>query len=242
MAIVDALRHLDNETEKPVGVVAFSWASGPVLIAMRQSDVAKSVHFGLLIGGYYDIEALVTFVTTGAFRANRVAPWQLAEPNTLGKWLFLLSNIDRIENERDRALLREIGERKFDDPGAAIADLQVRLGPEGRAIDEFLGNRDPDRVPALSANLPEGIRADMAALDPSTRNFSAVGTHFYLIHGQNDSVIPYTESIALAKKLPNATLFQIDSLAHVDLGPSSWLDALSLWRAAYFLLSEREAD
>lgn len=75
MAIVDALRHLDNETEKPVGVVAFSWASGPVLIAMRQSDVAKSVHFGLLIGGYYDIEALVTFVTTGAFRANRVAPW-----------------------------------------------------------------------------------------------------------------------------------------------------------------------
>lgn len=94
----------------------------------------------------------------------------------------------------------------------------------------------------MSANLPEGIRADMGALDPSTRDFSAVGTHFYLIHGQNDSVIPYTESIALAKKLPNATLFQIDSLAHVDLGPSSWLDALSLWRAAYFLLSEREAD
>ncbi len=240
VAIADALRHLKGETDTPLGLVAFSYAAGPALLAALEPDIGASLSFEFLVGGYRDVEALATFVTTGNYRSDERAPWQRAEPNPRGKWLFLLSNVERVENAEDRALLREIGETKFDDPVADVSALVARLGPEGRAIDAFLSNREPEAAPGLIAGLPPGVRADMAALDPAKRDLSKLRPRLYLVHGKDDSVIPYTESEALAKAVPDAVLFRVDSLAHVDLGPSSWLDALTLWRAAYLLLSERE--
>ena len=80
------------------------------------------------------------------------------------------------------------------------------------------------------------------ALDPSGRNLSGLLPRLYLVHGEDDAVIPYTESEALEKAVPGAVLFKVDHLAHVDLGPGGWLDALTLWRAAYLLLGERSDD
>jgi hypothetical protein len=242
VAIADALRHLADQSDKPRGLVAFSYAAGPALLAALEPDVGAALRFVLLVGGYHDVEALATFVTTGYFRAGDRAPWQHAEPNPSGKWLFLLSNVERVETTADRALLRAIGERKLADPNADIADLRLRLGPEGHSIDAFLDNREPERVPALIAGLPAGVRADMAALDPARRDLSGMRPRLYLVHGKDDAVIPFTESEALAVAVPDSVLFRIDSLAHVDLGAGGWLDALTLWRAAYLLLSERKPN
>jgi pimeloyl-ACP methyl ester carboxylesterase len=248
IAIADALRHLGERTgisassAPALGLVAFSYAGGPAVLAALEPDVGPTLRFVLLVGGYRSVEALATFVTTGAFRAGPSAPWQRLEPNPRGKWLFLLSNAERVSDPADRVLLRQIGETKFDDPDAEVAELVARLGPEGRAIDAYLSNRQPDAVPALLAALPEGIRADMAALDLAARDLGGLRPRLYLVHGRDDAVIPYTESQALAAAAPDAVLFLVDSLAHVDLGPTDLLDALTLWRAAYLLLSEREAD
>lgn len=40
-----------------------------------------------------------------------------------------------------------------------------------------------------------------------------------LVHGRGDTIIPYTESLALARDLPGdrARLFLIDGFAHVDV-------------------------
>lgn len=40
-----------------------------------------------------------------------------------------------------------------------------------------------------------------------------------LVHGRNDNIIPYTESIALAQSLPSdkVHLFLIEGVAHVDI-------------------------
>ncbi len=63
-----------------------------------------------------------------------------------------------------------------------------------------------------------------------------------LIHGRDDEIIPYSESLALAAAAgeDKAELFLVDNLAHVDLGPGSLDDQLTLWRAAYRLLEERD--
>ncbi|MGD9537968.1 MAG: alpha/beta hydrolase [Alphaproteobacteria bacterium] len=244
VAIADAVRQLAamtqaGEGEAALGLVAFSYAAGPGLLAALEPDVGPTLGFLLLVGGYHGVEALATFVTTGHFRTSPHEPWRQRAPNPRGKWVFLLSNVDRVDDGRDRATLREIGERKFDDPEADIGALSAALGEEGRAIERYLNNVDPERVPALIEGLPAGIRADMAALDPSARDLSALRPRLYLVHGEDDAVIPYTESEALARAAPNAIFFKVDRLAHVDLGPAGWLDALTLWRAAYLLLGER---
>jgi pimeloyl-ACP methyl ester carboxylesterase len=109
-------------------------------------------------------------------------------------------------------------------------------------VAALLDNRDPDRVPALIANLPEAVRSDLAALDLSRRDLAQLDARLLLVHGRDDPIIPSTESEALAAAAPDDTaLYVVDSLAHVELGPAGLVDGWKLWRAVYRLLALRDA-
>src|SRR5207253_4269933 len=134
-----------------------SYAVGPALLAASQPPAARHLGFVVAIGGYYDIEAAIGFVTTGYYRLPG-GSWGHMAPNEWGKWIFLRSNANRVSDRSDRDRLRGIADRKLANAAAQIGDLVVRLGPEGRAVHELIGNRDPERVAALVARLPGAIR------------------------------------------------------------------------------------
>ena len=226
-----------------VGLIAISYAAGPALLAALEPDTGALVRFVGTVGGYYDIEAVVTFFTTGRYRAAPDAPWEHREPNAYGKWVFVRGNVERLSDPADRATLSAMAERKLDDLNADIDGLVARLGPEGQAVHALIVNDDPARVPSLIAGLPEAMRADMAALDLKRRDLSRLAPRLILIHGRDDAIIPHTESEALAAAAPEgqATLYLANSLAHVRLGPAGILDSVTLWRAVYRLLRERDA-
>lgn len=224
-----------------IGLVAVSYAVGPAILAALEPDVRDRMGFVVGIGGYWDLEAVVTYFTTGHYRERPDRPWRRAQPNAYGKWVFVLSNVEQLESADDRAILDRMARLKFDDPDAGIAKLAARLGPEGRSVYALLDNTDPERVPALLAALPAGIKAEFAALNLKGRDFSRLSARLILIHGRDDTIIPYTESVALAAALPKeqAELYLVDSLAHVDLGPTGLIDTFTLWRAVYRLLEQR---
>ncbi len=242
-AIADAVEHLSRRAAaSEVGLVAISYAAGPALIAALQERSRHRVSFLVTIGGYYDIEAAAAFFTTGHVRETTAEPWQHIEPNPRGKWVFLKSSLDQIEDPHDRSLLREIAERKLRDLEADIGHLAAQLGHEGKAVYALVVNRDPDRVAELIAALPEGIRGDMARLSPKAYGLDTLAAKLFLIHGRDDQVIPYTESLALRAAAPErqADLYIVRSLAHVDLSPIGWIDFLKLWRAIYRVLESRD--
>jgi pimeloyl-ACP methyl ester carboxylesterase len=244
--IAAAVRHLaarETAGDTGVGLVAISYAAGPAMIAALTPPARDLVRFVVTIGGYYDLEAVVTFFTTGRYRPAPSEPWRYRKPNAYGKWVFLRSNARRLAAPRDRVMLGAIAERKLRNPNADIADLVPRLGPEGRAVHGLLANRDPDRVPALIAALPAPLRDEIAALDLKRRNLAALQAEVILVHGRDDPIIPETESMALAAALPEgrAHLYLADNLAHADLSPAGAGDSLVLWRAALRLLELRDS-
>ena len=243
--IADAVQYLARRggtgEDPSVGLVAISYAVGPALLAALEENTGRRVRFVLAIGGYYDIEAVVTFFTTGYFREQADGPWRHLEPNAYGKWIFVRNNADRLTARADRAALADIAERKLKNLTAEIGDLVAKLGPEGRAVHALLVNDDPQRAPALIAALPLAVRADMVALDLKNQDLSKLAARLILVHGRDDAIIPYSESKALAAVAPRAELYVVDSLAHVDLGLSGLIDTVVLWRAVYRLLAERDA-
>lgn len=244
--IADAVAYLASLDEVAphgrIGIAAISYAVGPALIAALEADVRDRVRFVVGIGGYHDIEGVVTFFTTGYYRERPGEPWRYRKPNAYGKWVFVLSNVDRIGDPGDRTALEAMARRRLDDPDAEIADLAAGLGREGRALYALLSNTDPERVPALIRGLPAAVRADMAALDLARRDLGRMKARLILVHGREDAIIPYSESRALAAAVAadRADLFIIDGLAHVGTEPST-LGRLQLWRAVYRLLAERDA-
>ncbi len=248
--IADAVRHLagfapQGEVEgegAPVGIAAVSYAVGPAVMAAATPDAGPLVRFVAAVGGYYDLEAVITFFTAGVFRAGPDEPWQSATPNAYGKWVFLRSNSDFISLPRDRRLLLEMAERKLRDLEAEVSDLAAGLSPEGRSVYTLLENRDPEKVTQLIGTLPARVREEIRALDLKNLDLGRVSARILLVHGRDDRIIPYSESLALAAAAgePQAELFLVDNLAHVDLGPGSLDDQFTLWRAVYRLLEERD--
>lgn len=222
-----------------VGITALSVAAGPAILAASQPEMRERVHFVLAIGGYYDMLTTLTFLTTGHFRHD--AQWHYREPNPYGKWLLVLSNIDKLASSSDRRLLAEIVKRKLKNPEEQVAHLVSRLGSEGGAVYSFTDNRDREQVEALFTQLPENLRSEIQALSLSNRDLSQIPARVVLVHGLDDPVIPYTESIALARALPpdRSKLFLVNGLVHVDLRPTL-IDYWRLWRAVYALLWERD--
>lgn len=231
-----------RDPSRPLGMSAISFAVGPAILALAEPEARGNVDFVLTVGGYYDLPAVITFFTTGAFRESDGEPWRHRTPNAYGKWVFLLSNAPRLERPGDRMALAGIARRKMEDPGADVADLLRELGPEGRSVYALLMNSDPDRVPELIGALPAVVRGEIEALDLASRRLDAAGTRFVLVHGRNDAIIPETESEALARSLPAdaVSLHVLDSLDHVNPEPPGMIDTIKLFDAVYTLLGYRD--
>ena len=242
VGVADAFAFLVAGDEWPAsrraGIGAFSYAAGPAVLAAMEQRIRDRVDFVLAVGGYYDLEQVLTFLTTGYFREQ--GAWRRLQPVDYGKWLFVLSNLQRVQDPADRQALADIARRRLADPGAAVDDLASRLGQEGRSVYALTANRDPDRVPSLVASLPEPIREELSALTLAGREMSALAAQLILVHGREDAIIPYTESVALARAVPEgqASLFVVEGLSHVDVQPEK-LDRRRLVGAVEALLAER---
>jgi pimeloyl-ACP methyl ester carboxylesterase len=241
--LADALRHLLGrpEGQGPVGIAAVSYAVGPAMLAALSPDLAPRIAVVAAIGGYYDTESVVTFFTTGYFREDADAPWHRRMPNAYGKWVFVLANAERIADARDRTSLDAMARRKLDRLDADVADLSEGLGPEGQSVVALLANADPARVSDLIAALPPAVRDDLVGLSLASRDLHALRAQVILIHGRDDAIVPYSESLALGRALPPGQVHValLDSLAHADLGPGGIGDGFRLWQAAYALMRAR---
>ena len=100
--IADAIVYMSardtTQAVRPVGVAAISYGVGPAVLAGLRPDVNGRLRFILGLGGYYDTHAMITYITTGAYRDPEGGGWLHAAPLGYAKWVFVLSNVDRIES------------------------------------------------------------------------------------------------------------------------------------------------
>lgn len=230
--------------EAPVrfGVAAISYAVAPAILAALAEPGGERMALIVGIGGYHDVVAAITYLTTGFYRSAPGAAWRRGTPEPIARWVFALAAARQLPEFRDRDLLGVIARAKLADPDADIGQLGAGLGEGGRGVMALVDNGDPDRVPALVAALPEPVRGDIEALDLSRYPLDQLRAHLLLIHGYDDPLVPATESRALAAAVPpgHADVFVVGNLSHVAIRPGTIPDSLLLWQAAYRLLTARD--
>lgn len=235
------------------GMAAFSYAVGPVVLAALEPDIRERVRFIVGVGGYHDLPRAVRFFTTGWF--EHAGRWQAIEPDAYGQMVLVRSARPYLERARDRALFDAMVERRIKNRAATLDDLASGLSGEGRAVYALVTNRDRERFPALFDALPADMKRDLAALNLADKDLAPLKARLILLHGKNDNLIPWPESLALAESVPagQARVFLIHRiLGHVDLSLAhvlSWPfwseevpDVWRMGRATYLLLSERADD
>lgn len=254
--VADAFSYLAGRPELApggrAGIAAVSYAVGPALLAALQPDIRERVRFVVGIGGYYDLARTVAYFSTGYFR--HAGRWHYLKPDDYGKMVFVKSCQPYLSDLRDRDILDAMVRLKLRDINADIAPLAAGLGSEGRAVYRLLTNGDPFRTPRLMEALPLPVLGEIDALTLRGKDLHKLKARLLLVHGENDNLIPFPESIELAASVApgRARLFVIRRiLGHVELMPPqilSWEflsmdlpDAWRMWRAVDALLAEREA-
>lgn len=238
--------------EGRAGMAAFSYSVGPALIAALEDDIRSQVRFVVGVGGYHDLPRAMRFFTTGWFEAG--GTWQRITPDDTGRMVLAYSSLDYLGDGADRAVFDRMVEARTRNPDADLSPLAAKLSEGARAVYALAVNSEPARFDDLYARLPEAMRADIDRLDLARRDLKPLRARLVLVHGRNDNLIPWPESLALAAAVPQgqARVFLIRRvLGHVDLSVSGLLtwrfwredlpDLWRLWRAVDLLLAEREA-
>ena len=254
-AVADAFAYLASRPDLApggrAGVGAFSYSVGPAVLAALESDIRERVRFIVAVGGYHDLFRAIRFFTTGHFEVDGKEGY--LKPDEYGRLVFAYGAKAYLRAPRDRKLIEAIAERKRRHMAADVADLVAGLSREGNAVYEVAVNTDPARFPALLAELPPAMLADLDALSLHNKDLGRLEARLLLIHGRNDNLIPYPESLALAQAAPQgkARVWLINRiLGHVDLSLGhvfTWQfvrrelpDIWRMFRAVDALLSERD--
>jgi fermentation-respiration switch protein FrsA (DUF1100 family) len=243
--VADAFRYLNSRKDLVplgrMGIAGFSYGAGPVLLAALEPDISDKVDFVVTLGGYYNLHTIVTYFTTGYFKTEPDGDWQYLQPSPYNKWVFTLSNADLVERHQDRASLRALAQQGLEHGELASTGSSANLAPDAQSFHQLITNGDPNRVPALIQQLPAGILIELEGLNPASRDLTTLQAEVILVHGRSDTMIPYSESLALAQALPpeQVRLFIVDGLVHVDVRIES-KDIPRLLGAMEALLAQRE--
>jgi pimeloyl-ACP methyl ester carboxylesterase len=227
--VADAFAYLagrpDLAPEGRAGIGAFSYAAGPAVLAALEPDIRERVRFIVAVGGYYDLYRAIRFFTTGYFEEDGKEGY--VKPDDYGRLVFAYGAKTYLRAPRDHELIEAIADRKRRDMAADVSDLSAGLSLEAKAVVEVAVNRDPVRFAALLAGLPPAMLADLDALSLHNKDLGRLEARLLLVHGRNDNLIPYPESLALAQAAPpgKARVWLIDRLlGHVDLNLSRGLN------------------
>ncbi|HZP88823.1 MAG TPA: hypothetical protein VFB54_18575 [Burkholderiales bacterium] len=255
--IRDAFEHLvERKQLSPggrAGIAATSYGVGPAVLAALDEDIRARVRFVLGIGGYYDLRESIRFFTTGYF--NDAGVERYVQPDEYGKLVFAKTALEYLHAAKDRAIIDAMVEAKLKDAAADISGLAAGLGPEGLSVYRLLTDTDPRATPALIDALPASMRATIDTLTLKGKDLARLEGQIILVHGKNDPLVPYTQSLELARAVPPSQVHVFilhNILRHVELSFGRvfsrrfWTedlpDAWRLYGAISTLLRQREDE
>ena len=226
----------DAGDDTPVGMAAVSYAAGPAIVAAIDPRVAAEVDYVVALGGYHDAESVITYLTTGAFRQTGETTWQYGPGNLRAGWVFMAANAARWHDPAEGDLLQEAARQKAEDPNVDLSNLRGYLGTDALALMDLFENRDPDQTGALLEALPPSILASLTALSPSRHDVEPLAGELILVHGLDDQIVPYTESLNLQSAVPDTDLFLVSSFTHVDPDNVDWQGYMTMILAVETIL------
>lgn len=226
--------------EERVGIGGISVSAGLAFLAALRPEIHDEVAFIFSIGGYHNLPRTLKYSITGEFLIDGQLHRQ--KPNSYGKWVFVLSNLDFLNRQTDRRALRRIAYRRMKNPEADISDLEPTLSTEGKAVLDYITEPDARNIDRRYAALPAPIRQHIEALNLVNKDLKHLQAHVLLIHGYDDTIVPFAESVSLARALPphQVELFLIQGLEHVDSMLQTLNQIWQYWRASYALLTLRD--
>ncbi len=232
---VEALATLEGTAPGGVGAMGFSFGSPQVLVAAARPPRESLLRAVVGFGGYADLERTLHFLFRGEF--DWEGETRRLDPDPYGRWVAAGNFLREVPDlkggaEAAEALLElarvagdaQVGawEAYYDQ---AKGELEGGLDAWGREIFRALAPAAGEVVPAevtrtLVPALARAARSASPSFDVLDR-LQEIRIPVRLVHGRQDRLIPFTESVRLARAFPpgaDVRLYLTGLFAHSDQG------------------------
>ena len=215
-----------------VGIVGVSFAGGLSVVAASRPSIANRLAFVLSFGGYADLPRVMRYLATGD--EERVGALRAPPPHDYGVAVILYALADRgivppqqvqpLRNGVRTFLLasqqamvdRDLSNRTF----AQAREYATRLPEPARTLMNDVNARAVHQLGPILVPYLHQLEADSPALS-ADRDASVPRAPIYLLHGEEDNVIPAVESALLAEHLrargANVHLLMSNLITHAQV-------------------------
>jgi pimeloyl-ACP methyl ester carboxylesterase len=211
------LANQDGIVPTRLGAMGFSFAGPPALLAGKDGDLARHLKVVVSFGGYCDMERTLRFLFSGEheWKGERF----MIEPDPYGRWIVGANYLPRAEGlekaEDVREALMDLAKAAGDlqlpsweaHHEVRKGDLEAKLPPERRAL--FRAFAPPVAVPVPAAAVTElvpvvtrAVREASPLFDIAPLLSEGLKVPARLIHGRQDRLLPFTETLRLAETFP----------------------------------------
>lgn len=195
-----------------VGLVGISFAGGLSISAASRPAIADDVAFVVSFGGHGDLPRVMRYLTTG--EAPRVDGFVARPPHDYGVAVILYGLADRgvVPSEQVTALragvetfllasqLTLVDRGRADAMFARARDLADTMPEPSRTYMRYVNDRATGQLGPVLEPFLEQMRTEQPALSPA-RATTWPTCPVFLLHGQDDTVIPAVETSLLGARL-----------------------------------------
>ncbi len=210
-----------------IGLVGTSFAGGLLLKAILEKDMQlPPPGIVLLIGTYCDLEATLRFIITGSAAGEGV---EIAiDPDRWGQVILFFNYLEYVDRSFDREVVREVLTYYILDNTSEGDEARAKLPDKERQIIDLILTPGNPETTALADEVIQHARPLLETLSPS-QFYSRIHFPFWVLHGRNDTMVPYTEALALKRLLPYQVRLHVSTLyGHKQLGTGS-----RFWRSLW---------
>jgi pimeloyl-ACP methyl ester carboxylesterase len=218
-----------------VGILAISFSGGLALLAASDQQYAPSIAWIASVGGYYDLDHVLRFFATGdAPRPDGTV--EHLTPHEYGPLIVVYDEPQDFFSPHDAPLAHDALKRLLSGDGKGSEALTAKMSSAGQQIMQDIYHKQRQSLtPAILAEIDK--RRDQLSAASPAGHLAFVHAPVLLLHGSDDTVIPPTELLWLARDIPKeylVTALVSPAIGHVEVGTQvSLRDKLALvhWMA-----------
>lgn len=215
-AIGGSVQWLRRTTGRRVGLMGLSFSGGLDLMAAAEPSYSNDISFVFSVGAHDDLYRVATFYTTDADPLPD-GDVERAVPNNYGPWILEYEHLEDFTQPADTAVIRAAFRARLQENYSLEKTLVAAMTSAQKSeYDRILNITHSD--PSLLFTSNEKHAAEMSAVSPHG-HLAGLHAPVYLLHGRDDTIIPFAEAEWLAQDLPHGTLAELlisPLIAHVS--------------------------
>tara|TARA_B100001029_G_C15061969_1_gene459313 strand:- start:751 stop:1851 length:1101 start_codon:yes stop_codon:yes gene_type:complete len=187
----------------PAGI---SFGGGLLLRALVKDEVKKNLPKSILTyGTYYSLVSSIEFLLSGKIKINGREKY--VKPNDWGLVVLFHNYLSEINAGFDTSQIEKILKLRVNNKiSESESELKKLPYNQKEIIIDIFNSNQSSIIKKMTKEIKSVYRNEMENISPSNI-CDKIKFKVFLMHGANDSMVPYTESIKLNENIKNSQLF-----------------------------------